>query len=340
MLNIYDGFLKIVNPKLYNSPYKINKEVRRVLSNFKFRSRLVFNSNLMFLKIKEIDEEVRKKNPAIAAFYDSSTNTIYIDDYKEKEETLNHELFHVASENGIELEDQVQNLNEGITQYLHLKSKNITNSEFSGYQLELFVIEFLIYIYGEKILEYYFEGNGKKFYQQFKKYNNIVRNINYTLNEIDKRSLVEDYRTQYLLASELFGEVVPSSELDKFGLDFSTKEKIKKFFYDNYDNILVEFRKYKKENKIDIHKYNYSGINKEYYQKWEVEYKIEVNKMFDSILSQLLEMAYSKGINKSDIKQFILISFSNKDERTRKIYGDLINNKLDLLGEFNHSRGR
>lgn len=349
MLNVYDGVLKIINPKLYNSPYKVNiDEVRKVLGNFRIRSRISFMKNLLTLEIKEMTDEMLFCNSNVGAMYIPCENKIYLweeDDY----EILNHELFHTASsrynylfkvsnDGVVDRFDEIECINEGITEYFYLKSKGKSISIFD-YQLELFIVEILVFIYGEKILRPYLEIKNKKFYRQFDEYEEIVRWINRCLDGMIIKQTAEDYRLEYLLFLELFPDDLSRDNLDEFKLNEDTSTSIQEFYEDNA-LLYSKFNELVVDNDIDLFNYNYSDINREYYDKWEMEYISKVNKIFNDIMSNLIIMAYSKGLNTEEIRSFILSSYNNKDDRFKQVYGDILNEILENKDKRVYNRGR
>lgn len=340
MLNLYDGIFKISNPKLYYSPYKVNvDEVNLVLKNYKFRVRLVFLSKIMDLIITKMTTEMKEDNPATIGCYYSDINIIYIDDLEDKEHIINHELFHACSGIGILLDDGISNLNEGITQYLYFKSKGVLGLDNVGYQLEVFVIEFLIFVYGENIIKPYFDKNGKKFYKQFGRCKHMVKLINFLLDKINIKSIQHDYRLRYLMASELFKERVPDYKIDGLELDNGSMEVVRDFF--SYNSDILEFLdKYCEEYGVNVYTYKYSVDNMECYEQWQEEYRFEVNKIFEYIINYLLEISDYYGLDRKIVKEFVLDIFNNKDKLTKEIYGDVINKKFDLLEKSYYNKGR
>lgn len=340
MLNIYDGILKLSNPKLYHSPYKANiDEVNHVLKNYKFSVRMVFLSKLTNLIITNLDYPFKDEITMSIGCYSSDSNVIYLDDLEDEENVINHELFHALSGDGIVLDDGIFCLNEGITQYLHFKSRGLTGSEDVGYQLEVFVIEFLIFVYGEDIIKPYFDKDGKKFYKQFGKCKHLVRIINVLLDRINNKTIQQDYRLRYLLANELFKENVPEYKIDELQLNSNSMGYVRDFFAYNSD-VYYELNKYCEEYNVDAYSYPYSQDNMEYSEEWKEEYIFEVSVIFGYILDYLLEIANFCKIDKNSIKEFVDDSFSNKDEVTREIYSDVLNKKFDLFGNCYYNKRR
>lgn len=343
MLNIYEGMLKIINPKLYNSPYMANiKEVEKVLDSYKSKSKVFFSINLFSLSIEEMPSRLKELYKNALALYVPFENTIYISDFQKKDDSSNHELFHVSSNNfikksiGITTNDNIENLDEGITEYLRLKSKNKLSSDYS-YQLEVFVVEFLTFIYGDKILEPYFSGNGKKFYRQFGKKSDTIKKINSLLKEISERTNYHAYRLNYLLALELFPNIKSIISLDDLELNIKTKYEIKSFFENNKE-IAIKLKELKNEQNITIYNYKYSDINNNYCVKWEENYKTIVCDIFERIVIRLVEMAFLNNKQKNEILEFLEKSYTNKSNRMKDVYSKVFD-KI-LYKSSNYRKGR
>ena len=167
MLNIYERMFSIINPKLYHSPYKKNiDEVWDVLKNFKVCSRLLFLNNMRTLKIEEIYKEMEPGELEELANYKPFENQIHV--FSGADWTLNHELFHVSSRGfrgftGVMNFDGGNGLTEGITEYLALKSQGKTTT-ISAYEENVFVIEFLVFIYGKEFINFYLQNRVDDFY--------------------------------------------------------------------------------------------------------------------------------------------------------------------------------
>lgn len=343
MLNIYEGMLKIVNPKLYNSPYMVNvNEVKKVLDDYKFKSKVLFSINLFSLNIEEMTYSIKKEYNNAAGLYVPYDNTIYIKDLLEKDKIVNHELFHVSSNNfikrksGITIKDNIENLDEGITEYLKLKSKNELSSDY-GYQLEVFVVEFLIFIYGDKILEPYFIGNGEKFYSQFESFSDDIKKINYKLNEISQKTSYQVHRLNYLLALELFSNITSNFSLDDLELNVKTKRTIRNFF-DNNKEIALKLKEYKKDNDITNYNYKYQGINNIYYNNWEKYYKTNVCDIFEEIIVCLIKIAFLNNNSKNEILEFLEESYNNKSDRFKDVYSKVFNKMLYTSSDYRKGR--
>lgn len=343
MLNIYDGMLKIINPKLYNSPYMVNvNDVKKVLDGYTFKSKVLFSINLFGLSIEEMSYSIKKTYNNAAAVYIPYDNTIYIKNLLEKDKVVNHELFHVSSNNfmkkkaGITLNDGIECLDEGITEYLKLKSKNELSSDY-GYQLEVFVVEFLVFIYKEKILEPYFSGNGKKFYRQFGENNYTIKKINYLLNEISQKSSYQVHRLNYLLALELFPNSVSKDCLDDLELNVKTKYVVKSFF-DSNKEVSYKLKEYKKDKNITAYNYKYQDINNIYYSNWEEEYKNKVCNILEEIIVRLIEIAFLNNITKNEIVDFLEKSYNNKSDRFKDVYSKIFNEVLYKKNDYRKGR--
>lgn len=335
MLNIYEGVLKLTNVKLYNSPYKINiNEVGKVLKKFKLKSRLIYLKNLTNLNIEEVSEkELNLIAPNSKAVYNSFENKILLIKNINHSEILNHELFHSTSNrksnknkrrSGIIISDNTKvlgkYLNEGITEYLNLKSKNL-NESLSRYQLELFVIEFLVFIYGENFINYYFQNNGVKFFRYFSQNKKKIKKIDSLLTESHTYDLLQKNRLKYLYVTlNVQNDIELNNELQ---LNSNSNTKI---------NELVSkelfFHKTQEQNYNFFNLLSKDEIKKNIYIKWNIEYKTQKRKTFEIILESLLDIAYDNGYSNHQIIEFIHNSFENKKRNFKRLYSPVINNKL------------
>lgn len=164
MLNYFDGIFKIVNPKLYNSPYNKNiVKIHDIVKNYGIRCNLRFFFKLLSLKIIESKSMFFKNNEA--GLYYPNINAIMIPDIVEesiKNLILDHELFHVTGR----IIDS-KNFNEGITEDLAKKTNGSPKNNLYAYELEVFVVEFLNKIFNNGLYSVFF-GNGR-LYKYFKK---------------------------------------------------------------------------------------------------------------------------------------------------------------------------
>lgn len=333
MINIYEGALKLINPKLYNSPYRGNViQVLNILKNFKFKCRLIYLNNLRKLVIEKVKlEQIQEDDLFSGAVYIPDENKIYVpgEDEEMISESINHELFHTSStrknsDSGVVWNNNGWRYTEGITEYLNLKSRNKKVS-VSGYQLELFVIEFLIFIYGEEILEPYFENNGKKFFNQF---GNNIDKILIIDSYLEASSEIDDihlYRLHYLCLTDRMPNILKDDIefLKRLSLDNKTLDLIRFHVNANSEKITENYNTY---GYIDLNNYKFNDLNKELiYEEFSIDYQITQTGFFKEILKTLISLAEEKNISLEEINNFIKESFEYKSEHFKNTYTDSIN---------------
>lgn len=249
MIKIYKFPLILSNYKLYNSPYNKNiVEVYDTLKNYKLKCRLNYLNNLKTLKIEkslsfnseETLYDLIENNFGCARYYPKKNLIELNQNYDKIEETINHELFHVSSNNPnnpymLNFEGSI-NIIEGITDYLGKKSKN--NKYTPGYKLELLVIEFLISVLGEnKIIEPYLLDDYKLFYKNTNFIMKEIKEIAKTLVELDEISKKSIIRKICLFLGEKYPNIIKDKNISTIELTLEST---------NYDRIINMF----KEDKI------------------------------------------------------------------------------------------
>lgn len=332
-LNLYEGILKLSKYKLYKSPYKESiDEVWEVINKLNKKNRINFLKNLLDLKI---EHKNAMEHYNTVAQYDIPHNKIYLTNGKD---SLNHELFHMASSKtkrkptGISLYyfgNIGKCLNEGITEYLHLKSKN-TNISDSGYQAELFVIEVLIFMFGEQILESYFNNDGNAFLEQFSKLNissNTILKLDEILRKIDDDKETNFYRTSALILSDLYPNIIEEDK-DYF-------KQIKLDSKKSMTNLNAFFAKYQSKfnemDEINISEYQFKDKDKkEILDEYQLECQTFQREKFSQILDLLIEITKIRKISFDDIYEFINKSLFYKDDEFKKLYTNTIYEKLEL----------
>lgn len=336
MLNIYEGILKITNPKLYHSPYKVNiDQVWKVLKNYKFSSRLLFLQNLPTLEIelknqKEINGKFKNHPTAV---YRQQENKIIItkDETLKNYEVCNHELFHVSSTNRKKekKDDFGRCLNEGITEYLNLKSQNKKTS-LSGYQVELFVIDFLIGTHGEQILDPYFKGNMKNFFKQFNENAQIIKEIEDLLMLSRKKDMYHNQRLKYLYLTDLIPKLINNDTdfLNNLNLNYKTNKLIYSAFSKNTPERQRRITNYFNELDMEtVIKHIYEDeTKKQILNNYIIDYKNQKKEIFDIILYKL--MLTTKNVLPTKINRVIERSTKNKHPQFKNLYGDIINEYL------------
>lgn len=248
MLNYFDGIFKIVNPKLYNSPYNKNiVKVRDVVKNYGIRCNLRFFFKLLSLKI--IESKSAFLNSNIAGLYYRNINTIMIPTNVEeniKNLILDHELFHVGGRI-----IGSKNFNEGITQNLAKKANDYPKDDLYAYELEVFVVEFLNKIFDDGLYSVFF-GN-RRLYKYFKKKGLLkqIKSIDKIINLYNNREhnrvlfikylYVIKYVSRYRIKgheSKDFMRLIDKfrkekEELNQIKLDNKTFRRIEKILNDN-----------------------------------------------------------------------------------------------------------
>lgn len=331
MLNLYDRVFSLLNYKLYQSPYKKNiDEVWDVLKNFKLRSRLLFLNNMRTLKIEEVhDSELDEWGTA--ASYFPFKNSIHI--YQNVSENLNHELFHASSRGlkgftGVMDYGGGDELTEGITEYLAMKSRGKTITT-SAYEENVFVIEFLVFIYGDEFINYYLQNRVDGFHQYFLDNHIHIDILDSLLSKISNHKEYNENRRLYLLISDIVPGVIEDDidflmelKLDRAS-DFQVKTKLK----DSYDLYCEGLEQYKKKcvNVSDDELYVYQDSRKEEVLNFYIEdYCEKQNVFFEKILDILIELAEQQQNAHTSIDLFLEKSFQNKTNEFRHLYGDRI----------------
>lgn len=341
MLTIYEKALKILNPKLYQSEYHANiNEVVEVLSHYKFRYRITFFKNFRTLKIETSSlDELAQVDEAAVAYYDRDKNIIVLSSQNGME-SVNHELFHSASNKKHFFENCfLQELKEGITEYLANKSKKKKKSK--NYELELFVIEVLVFIYGEKkIIGPYLLNDQNKWYRIFSKRGYlIVLELERLLSSNTSIKIINKNRINYLVVSEMLDGLISDEEefLEQLRLDYDTPKLIKKMYSKLTEEQLEKMNfPINKFIKIDFKNYNYQKYYKGvFYQRWNNEYIERLKSIFKEILTNLIELLYEKNISDEEIEQMFMEIFNKKSDEFKEIYWDSL---FEVIGFKNKRR--
>ena len=335
MLNVHDLALKITNYKMYKSPY--NKNIIQVFDDIKkyeFRVRLNFFNNLKNLTIDKVDE--LNNNFNISGMYNINKNQIYVVDCFDEVQlntTVNHELFHVASTNKKNSKCGIKEggclsgemLNEGITEYFSLKSLGI-NISFSNYQLELFVIQFLVFVFGEQILEPYFNSGSKTFFNQFKQ-RDIVIEIDILLFKIKVNEECQMYRLLLLIFSDIFPDMFDKDieYFKKMGLNLFQCSEIKKILEKYYDKIKVKLNK-----NINIDEYVFDDLEKkEIYENYIYDYKKRQEINVEKIFSWLIFIAELNDVLFEDVVKFVNDCLVYKSDSFKGLYSKTIKKSMN-----------
>lgn len=335
MLNVHDLALKITNYKMYKSPYNKNIiQVFDVIKKYEFRVRLNFFNNLKNLTIDKVDE--LNNNFNISGMYNINKNQIYVVDCFDEIQlntTVNHELFHVASTNKKNSKCGIKEggclsgemLNEGITEYFSLKSLGI-NISFSNYQLELFVIQFLVFVFGEQILEPYFNSGSKTFFNQFKQ-RDIVIEIDILLFKIKVNEECQMYRLLLLIFSDIFPDMFDKDieYFKKMGLNLFQCSEIKKILEKYYDKIKVKLNK-----NINIDEYVFDDLEKkEIYENYIYDYKKRQEINVEKIFSWLIFIAELNDVLFEDVVKFVNDCLVYKSDSFKGLYSKTIKKSMN-----------
>lgn len=333
MLKIYPGLLKVVNPKLYNSPYMVSvDEVIRVIDRIDENAKKLFLKNLLTLKI----EKNGMNNPIIGSYYDYGKNIIYTDNVKDN---INHELCHVAGrrynmflnieKNGIlNFFNEEDSLNEGIVEYLSLLSlgKDVSNSL---YQFEVFVVECLVSIYGISVLEPYFKADRVMFYKQFENEELRVQRISILLTIISSLNRIHSMRLNYLLAYSQNSNNIDVNYFRGLKLNFGIYQLIDKYFKENKESYLK--LKELKGNGINIYNYPYNEDLRVVFDEMEDAYKGVLTNVGHELLEQVINLYYNNSYSRDKIRDEIISIYNNKSKRFKDIFGEVIYNDLNKL---------
>ena len=306
--------------RLYYSIYKENiNEVWNILKCFPASCRKNFLINIKKLSFEQINinklQELAEYKE-VSALASPSENKIYLNEFKNTKTEINHELFHVSSYEkdligtvATLIVDNYKveignNLNEGITEYLALKSTNKNKIE-NAYGLDVFTVDSLIKIYGKNILIPYFKNSPSKFFSQFK--NNQLRIIELDLilkeinNNIETKNTFEEFITMkdfnpYFLEEKNIYLNISNFNIENFTKWLNTndhKEKIN----DLYDNIInkenkEQYKITKKENDI-------------LYKNFKKEYTKIQKELFESIIKTIITLSRDQNISDALIKENI-----------------------------------
>lgn len=310
---------------LNNTLYEKNiDEIWNVLELFPKKYRKSFLKNLKTLIIKEVSkEEIQNivNNESTEGVYIPDCNTIYYNKNPDNKTTINHELFHTTSINTkrtgikgyLEIGQNIirfgNNLNEGITEYLALKSINEKRSK-NAYQLEVFVINCLTDIYGDKILTYYFKPSPEDFYKQFKNYHGIIIKIDlllkklkayiYTTNTFEIYLLLMEVNPNILKEKNIYMEIPEIHKLNKH------KIIINKLYDEEIKNniMLAELNRENKPYQIILEK------TQEIYDSW---YKKEKD-LLNEIIKRIIILGRINKLPDQLIKEMLINNLKHTEE--------------------------
>ncbi len=316
---------------LKNTSYEKNiDEIWNILELFPKSCRKLFLKNLKTLIIEKVSQkelETITGNDTTEGIYIPDCNTIYLNENtKYKHAILNHELFHTtsSSENrrgiigNFELESNIisigKNLEEGITEYLALKSINKEKSH-TDYQIEVFVIKCLIDIYGDKILVPYFNQSEENFYKQFNRYREIIIKIDLLLKRLSNYINTTDVFEEYLLLKELTPIILEENNLyiENTEIPILAKHAI-------YNRKIINkiYEKEEKTNKKLTPNEPYELIKKENIDIYKAWYKNE-RKILNDIIKRIIILGRINKLSDKLIKEILTKNLKYSDEALNTI---------------------
>lgn len=319
--------------RLNKSIYRKNlEEVWQVLEKYPKNCQKIFLKNLKTLTFKQISiEELQElsKDLDVEGMYIPNENTIYLNEFKNERVEINHELFHVSSCTPkrlgvivyVTIDDVTkaigENLNEGITQYLAELSTKTNNQKDSAYQLNVFVIESLINIYGKNILNPYFQNNPVKFYSQFKSNTYKIIKLDILLNKINKRINLKNLFEEYLLLKDLSKNKLKDNNLY---IEITNLKELNKYIKKREFEINKLYKDIEKEeikgNDIYVLK---KEENKEIYLNWYKEYTKIQSSSFEKIIKTIITLARNSNISDKEILEMLTKNLQYKKEILEEI---------------------
>lgn len=328
MLNYFDGIYKIVNPKLYNSPYNKNiVKVQDVVKNYGIRCNLRFFFKLLSLKI--IESKSTFLNSNIAGLYYPNINTVMIPTNVEeniKNLILDHELFHV----GGRIIDS-KNFNEGITENLAKKVNDYPKNDLYAYELEVFVVEFLNKIFDGGLYSVFF-GN-RRLYKYFKKKGLLkqIKSIDKIINLYNNREHNMVLVIKYL-----------------YVIKYVSRYKINSYESKDFMNLIEKFRKEKDELKeLEFDNKTFRRIEKILNDNGKFLYYLvprvddcydclKEDSFYNKYLEQLQSIKVEKSVRELYFIILILTNIAKKYGYTNeKIYDLVLSLSSDKSSELN-----
>ena len=323
MMKYLDDRLK--ESKIYNSVYKDNVLcVWNMLLGYPKRCRELFLENIKNIDYDRVssDELYRlTKDGYVNGLYMPDDNKIFFAELGNNDTEIHHELFHVASCNrnhwgiigelhyGDRKREIGECLNEGITEYLAISSTGINDVD-SFYQLDVFVIEMLVHIYGKKILYPYFMGDAVSFYHQFGDDLYQIVRLDMLLRKIEKNILKRNLFDEYLSLREISSDVLDNNGLYLKGIkcdDYNMKALYKwlKIHEDEFDSLMenmdVDTVEMRNEGNIILYDYFHG------------KYQSNQKELFDSIIKILIRLARGSKYKDYDIKNMLISSLESKN---------------------------
>ena len=348
MLNYFDGIFKIVNPKLYNSPYNNNiVKVYDVVKNYSIRCNLRYFLKLLSLRISESRSMYLNNN--VAGVYFSNTNTIMIPTNVEERlinHILDHELIHVAGRI-----IGSKNFNEGFTESLTRKVNVYRTNDLYVYELEVFVVEFLNKIFDNSLYSVFF-GNGRlnKYFKNIGLLNQIKsidKIINLYNNRQDNTELFIKYLYMIKYASRYKIKNNKSKDFIKLINKFKKeKDKLKELKFDN--KTIKNIKKMLNENgnflyyliptTIDCVNYLKEDIffNGYVEQLQNMSFENEIKELY-FIIVILTNIAKKEGYNNEEIYNLIVSVSNDKSEGLKACLNEV---SMSFFGDADKKRTR
>lgn len=313
--------------KLNTSIYRKNiKEVWNVLEQYPKECRKTFLKNIKSLEFKHFTKEQLQElaeDIDVNGLYIPTENKIYLNGFENKQEEINHELFHVASCTpkywgiivDISYDNKIRtigdNLNEGITEYLAFISSDSKDISNSAYQLEVFVIETLINIYGTDILKPYFQNNPPKFYSQFRYDEQNIIKLDILLKKISNWISIRNSFEEYIVLKDIAKNKLEKNHLDSNTSNMKELSKhLKKYEFEI--NELFEEVEQEERKKGNTSQMYTLKKEKELYLNWYYMYDKIQKEIFEKLLKILIVLARTHNLSDEWIKDILIKNLENK----------------------------
>ena len=300
------------------------EQVLSVIDKFPKSCRKNFLNNLKTLEYEYLSlDELYKLvgDSTVNALYVPFHNKVYFNDYNNTDVEINHEFFHISSRNAYSLgvvgiymigNNKIlvgKYLNEGITDYLAHLSVNLKDID-SAYQLEFFVIEYLIKVYGDKILIPYFKGDYSKFYCQFRENQRLVVELDLFLSEIQKNIMLKNVFEEFIFLRDLDSSILKNVGLYVERIDDNDEEisLFNKWLLNNMGKIYRLYELYEEEAVYTLKKEDSLFI----YSLWYSRYKDGQKCLIDELIKDIIRISRNKGVDEVNIKADLIHLLENK----------------------------
>lgn len=346
MIHWYERAFKLINPKLYASSYNKNViQVYDMLKCFSIKAQLNFILNLRNVDIDEMSYTDMMLNPFIGGYVRENKIKIsprIIQQSPTKTDTVvNHELIHTSGSvnNGSATK-------EGITEYLNMKSRNKEEpyKVQHTYKESVFVVQILVYLFGEGWLNTYFEngdvlssfGKGvfsRKLYDNKVMFSKSINNIILLLNRIYRVNKTFSSILRYFVLSDIAPKFLQDDEefLKKLTLNKGTEDLIKKKINYQELNLKKYFLKefiFSRAECLD-YVYNKMPSNKRIiFENLMQLYRERQSSYLREIMEIFLSIAERKKISKQEFSDYIREVISYKGEFFKQTYNNTIDDVL------------